>query len=141
MPTSVVGELHNLFTDRRAYQTQRTKKSTEERTITPLPNNHLPRLHNALRLLKPGLATRPHPLHGPNTIRRLPSSDTALPPLEPCVLAPGVVADPCRGAPPRPLPAASLAFAAEMLDAGRRAVSLDFAGRVRDASVRLRRRR
>lgn len=56
--------------------------------------------------------------------------------MEPRLLAPGVVADPRQGPPPRPLLGASLGFAAEMLDARRRAVSADLAGRVRDASAR-----
>jgi hypothetical protein len=143
MPTSVVEEPHNLFTDRRAYQTHQLQTSSKEHTITLLANKQPPRPHNhhALCLLQPSLATRPHPLRGPNTNRRLPSPDAALRSLEPRVLAPGVVADPRQGSPPRPLLGASLGFAAEMLDARRRAVSADPAGRVRDASARRRRQR
>ena len=61
--------------------------------------------------------------------------------MEPRLLAPGVVADPRQGPPPRPLLGASLGFAAEMHDARHGAVSADLAGRVRDASARQRRRR
>jgi hypothetical protein len=59
----------------------------------------------------------------------------------PRVLVAGVVAGPRQGAPQRSPAGAGLAFAAEMLDAGRRREFHSFAGRVRDASARLRRRR
>jgi hypothetical protein len=125
-------------------------QSNEAPTITRHLNRHLSRPHNhnnsnnsknALRLLQPRLAPPPHPVQGHDALRRGPSSNDALQPVGPRILAAGVVAGPRQGAPKRPPAGAGLAFAAEMLDAGRRREFHSFAGRVRDASARLGRRR
>ena len=110
-----------------SYRPQRTNTSREAHTIATLPKRKptptTQHHHHAISLLQPLAATRSPRFQGPNPKLLLPESTPLMEPLVASLLAPGMVQDPCQGAASRSRLAAASPGPAEMLDAGRRAVS------------------
>jgi hypothetical protein len=144
MPTEVVeywelihgNSTHTELSEQTPSREAHINATLPKQKPTPTTKHH----HHAISLLQPLAATRPYRLQGRDPKRLLPESTSLLEPLVASLLAPGMVEDPRQGAASRSRLAAASPGPAEMLDAGRRAVSRVEFQHVRDASLRQRRR-